>query len=67
MKQKLINGILMAGFIATMAMIAYCGWNTGDEMAVKNAKTSIPSEEASWTESRSYGKGEWHKNFEVIE
>lgn len=66
-KQTVSNYICMAGVIAIFVMMAVCGWNTGDEMAVKKAKTAIPAEEASWTESMSPWQTEFRKNFKVME
>jgi hypothetical protein len=66
MRKRIENGILLAGTIAVLTMIAICGWRTGEEMKVEEIKSAIPAEEASWTQSRSWGKGEWYENFEVI-
>lgn len=69
---RIQNSIVMAGVIAIFLSIAICGSRTCKKMKVREEKTSIPAEESSWSESRTFSKdlsrsGNWHKNFKVIE
>jgi hypothetical protein len=63
-KEYLYNGSFVLGIFVLCLLVMFCGNRTGKEMG---AKRTITTEEASWTQSRSWGKGDWYNNFKVIE
>ncbi len=67
-KKKLIDGFHIIAIIVCIVMLFICGKNVGDKMIAGKEKASIlaeKAEEASWTQSRTFGKGEWLDNFDV--